>query len=420
MKETAPAVQPVFKHPLSPNGPRVVRRANTDNYMVSFSIKGYGQVRKTLSTPQLAEAMQQGIKVWHQWVLDAEQGRLHQQVTFAEIAKDYLADLAKQVEQGRKSKTHLTDRTYLANRYFIPFFGPMKISAITAKVMAGYLNWRTDYWHNWEAQKRPLTLADGSLLRGKRRSKASYPAPSTLVRENVQLGHFFKYAVQQGHISSVPKCAMPAAKLNPKPGFTVQEVQKLRQVSEERCCEEGLHQRVQNDRMKLHAYVMFALYSGMRVTEMSNLRWAHVQISELPEKSVTIYAHGKGKMRDFVPSSAVIEYLEILRVLFQQENGRAPNGEDPVFASSTGAPIGSFRKGLDALLVASGLLMDHKGKKRSSGSFRHFYITEMKRKGIDTDLLSLNVGTSPRMIQQNYSKVRAVEERAKLDIDLLA
>lgn len=420
MKGHAQATHIAFTHPLSPNGPRVQRRANTRNYMVSFSIKGHRQVRKTLGTADEAEANRLAVKYWHETLHDAEQGRLHQQVTFADVAKSYLAHLKRQVEQGHKSETHLKDRTYLAERYFVPYFGDRKIGSISSKTMTEYLNWRTDYWFDADAQRRPLTLPDGSRAPTQRRKKPVRPAATTLVRESVQLTHFFKHAIEQGHIGSVPRCELPSAKLNPKPGFTVQEVQKLRQVSEARCCEQGLHRRVQNDRIKLHSYVMFAIHSGMRVTEMANLRWSHVEITPLPEPTVTIYAHGKGKMRDFVPSSAVVPYLEILRELFEQELGREPVGSDPIFASATGEAIGSFRKGLDALLEASGLLLDSKGKKRSAGSFRHFYITEMKRAGIETDLLSLNVGTSPRMIQQNYSKVRAVEERAKLDINLLA
>ena len=50
MKEQTQATLPKHAHPLSPNGPRVLRRANTRNYMVSFSIKGHRQVRKTLGT----------------------------------------------------------------------------------------------------------------------------------------------------------------------------------------------------------------------------------------------------------------------------------------------------------------------------------------------------------------------------------
>lgn len=419
MKGHAQATQPLSTHPLSPNGPRVLRRANTRNYAVSFSIKGHGQVRKTLSTTDLKSAQQLALKLWYGALHDFENGRLHQQVTFSDVAKSYLAKLERQVGQGQKSAVHLKDRTYLADRYFLPFFGERKIGSITSKTMADYLDWRTEYWFNADAQRRPLTLPDGSRASTQRRMKPARPKPTTLVRESVQLNHFFKHGIELGHISAVPSCELPPAKLNPKPGFSVKEVLQLRQVSEARCCEDGLHRRVQNDRIKLHSYVMFALHSGMRVTEMTNLRWSHVDIAELPEPTVTIYAHGKGKTRDFVPSSAVIPYLTILRELFAQEVGRSPVGTDPVFAAASGEPIGSFRKGLDALLEASDLLFDNKGKKRSAGSFRHFYITEMKRAGVETDLLSLNVGTSPRMIQQNYSKVRAVEERAKLDIDLL-
>src|SRR5690606_13660451 len=120
----------------------------TGNYMVSFSIKGHGQVRKTLSTPELLSAKQLAVKLWYGALHDFENGRLHQQVTFSDVAKSYLVKLARQVDQDQKSAVHLKDRTYLADRYFLPFFGDRKIGSITSKTMAEYLDWRTEYWFN--------------------------------------------------------------------------------------------------------------------------------------------------------------------------------------------------------------------------------------------------------------------------------
>ena len=408
-------------HPLSPNGFQIFPRKGSTRLIVSFSIKGSGQFRKSLGTSDFDTAYRTALFEWHSAISKAESGILARGVTFQTLARKYLAKLEEQVEQGFKPKQQLTDRTYLAERYFIPFFGEKRIGEIASKTMAEYLDWRIRFWENPENQKHPITTKDGHPIRRGWIRKRVVPKPSTLARENVQLRHILRFAVEQNLIASIPACEIPPVKLNPRPGFSRAEIQRLKQHSLDRCTQAGIHMRVQNDRMKLHSYVMFACATGMRVTELSNLRWGHIQIStnQFGKREVTIYAHGKGKRRDFVAAPVVESYLKILKELFEQEVGRQPDHSDPVFANSKGEPIDKFRKGLDALLESAGLLHDHKGAKRSASSFRHFYITEMKRAGVDTDLLSLNVGTSPRMIQENYSKIRAVEEREKLAIDLI-
>lgn len=408
------------KHPLSPRGFQIRSRTKTNNWLVSFSLKGHRQQRITLGTSDPNEAYRQALIEWHDAIRHAENGTPSGTVDFRSVAVSYLTKLARQVERGQASEQHLYDRTKLANRYFVPFFGKMKVNTINSKVMAEYLEWRTDYWFTPENYRHPVVHLDGTRVEGQRRKAPKHPVPSTLRREHVQLGHFFRHAIDEDYIKAAPRCQLPSAKLNPRPGFTRSEIRLIKSTSMKRLSEEGIHPSVQNDRMKLHCFVSIAAASGMRVTEMNNLQWRHVDVNLVDDETeVTIYAHGKGKQRDFVVPASIVEHFDVLKELFRQEVEREPSGTDPVFSTSKGTAMSSFRNGLDALLEAAGVLYDKAGKKRSAGSFRHFYITEMKREGIDTDLLALNTGTSPAMIQKNYSKVRAVDERAKLAIDLI-
>ena len=54
------------------------------------------------------------------------------------------------------------------------------------------------------------------------------------------------------------------------------------------------------------------------------------------------------------------------------------------------------------------------GKIRDSFSFRHFYITQQIREGVGHHLLGRNVGTSSKMIDAYYSKIRPIDEIAQL------
>jgi len=65
-------------------------------------------------------------------------------------------------------------------------------------------------------------------------------------------------------------------------------------------------------------------------------------------------------------------------------------------------------------LFAADLRVARNGKIRDSFSFRHFYITQQIREGVGHHLLGRNVGTSSKMIDAYYSKIRPTDEIAQL------
>ena len=73
-----------------------------------------------------------------------------------------------------------------------------------------------------------------------------------------------------------------------------------------------------------------------------------------------------------------------------------------------------FKKGLAELLEAADLRIARDGGTRDSFGFRHFYITQQIREGVGHHLLSKNVGTSSKMIDAYYSKIRPTDEIAQL------
>ncbi len=60
-----------------------------------------------------------------------------------------------------------------------------------------------------------------------------------------------------------------------------------------------------------------------------------------------------------------------------------PKDDDPVFFNYKGERIRSFKKGLAELLIAADLRVGRNGKLRDSFSFRHFYITQQIREGVE-------------------------------------
>ncbi len=85
--------------------------------------------------------------------------------------------------------------------------------------------------------------------------------------------------------------------------------------------------------------------------------------------------------------------------------GKEPAPNDPLFFNRQGKRLESFAKYLQALLKEAGLERDHRGFKRSAGSFRHFYIGQMLVNNVDVFLIAQNTGTTPDMIKWFYADV---------------
>ena len=79
-----------------------------------------------------------------------------------------------------------------------------------------------------------------------------------------------------------------------------------------------------------------------------------------------------------------------------------------VFSSEHGEPVKSFTTALNGILEECGLLYTNDGRKRSSRSFRSFYITSALLEGSMTiEQLAGNVGNSPDVIWQHYNRMKS-------------
>jgi site-specific recombinase XerD len=130
------------------------------------------------------------------------------------------------------------------------------------------------------------------------------------------------------------------------------------------------------------------------------------------ERDLCIRARGKGKARTFVPMEAALPWFDILWQFWEKAMGSVPDDKAPVFATVTGKRLSSVKKSLCELLKACDLLTDHRGMRRTSYSFRHFYISQQLIAGVDVFLLARNTGTSPDMIHRFYGHV-ALERMTK-------
>ena len=118
----------------------VYRREGTSNWWVRFSIKGEGQIRRSLETSDEIEAQRKAHEIWYEAQYRAKNGLKAKPSSFAKVAEEFIALVKREAERGERSAYHARDIPPVVQRYFIPYFGTKDISAITEADIEKYLD----------------------------------------------------------------------------------------------------------------------------------------------------------------------------------------------------------------------------------------------------------------------------------------
>lgn len=400
------------------------QREGSSNWWVRFSIRGEGQIRKSLQTSSEAEAEQKARKLWHEAVYRSENGLRPVQRSFAHVAEEFVDFVKLQSIRGER-RSDLGKRTdALIRRFFIPYFGSKPIDAITDHDVGRYQEWRKSYWSTGPGKDQQHLEYErgGKRLRRPITDMRRVPSLSTQRAEAVVLRQLLRQASKWGYINNtqIPDVSTPRVPPSPRPSFSMEEMHRLNTLALERFSDPEVSEHVRRDRTILYAYISIAVNTGMRPTELKNLNWGDVlryrEGRKLPigERDIRIRARGKGKSREFVPHEGALAAFDILWMLWERDQGTSPIDADPVFASPDGKRLTSVKTGLKSLLLAADLTSDHRGMKRDSYSFRHFHISQQLIAGVDVFALARNCGTSPDMIDKFYGQVSVEQLKDQL------
>lgn len=130
---------------------------------------------------------------------------------------------------------------------------------------------------------------------------------------------------------------------------------------------------------------------------------------------VVLYVTGKTGPREVVPKSGDVNiYFKRILELRMKEMSTRPSGEDYVFASPEGKPIGSFKKSFASLLKSAKVEKDSHGNRRSIYSLRHTYATFRLQEGVHQYILAKNMGTSTAMLEEHYGHTSNLVNAAEL------
>ena len=412
-----PAPLPPAEQPSAALPFQLFQRAGSANWWVRFSIRGEGQVRRSLETRDRAEAERKAMEVWAEAKHRTKLGLRSQAKRFRDVADEFVAHMQAAVLRGEKNRSQAHNWALKVNRYLVEFFGDREIDAIGQREITRYLEWRRNYWINGPGKD----IHHIRYQRGGRSVKRPVPpqlrrppSPATQRHEAVAIKALFRQAAEWGYVqpSAIPIINVPRVIAKPRPSFEADEYTRLENAALERLQAPDLHPSVRRDRLILYCYIKIAAFSGMRPTELKNLNWGDIlgyranRERPLKDRDIRIRARGKAKSRTFVAMEVVLPLLDMLWADWVRLHGDDPPDDAPVFSTPSGVRLGSVKTALGGLLSATSLAVDHNGVRRTSYSFRHFYISQQIIAGVDVFLLARNCGTSVEMIDKWYADVK--------------
>ncbi|MBB2164008.1 tyrosine-type recombinase/integrase [Gluconacetobacter sp. 1b LMG 1731] len=382
------------------------QQSNTKNWLVRFSIKGQGQQRKSLGTDDYHQAYALASRYYHECLIRAEQGLAVKTKIVSGIADDWIA-------VGKLTNPEKTALT----RYIVGFWGEDKPESITSRTIPKFQRWRETYWIDGPGRdiKYVEYERDGKLIR--RPPTRKIPSESTRHSEEVVLRKFLKFCLNEGYINRIPDFEKTKVSINARPSFTEDEMTTLINHLISNVTRSNGDQKRHYDAHMLFTYVETMRGSGMRPTECQRLRWGDfkgINFLDPGERSPDefgIQVYGKGKEgRTLVPWHNVAFFLNTLYLL-QVARGLPMEKTSLVWRQADGDHVKTFNEQLVEALTECGLRTDYRGHRRTSYSFRHYYITRMLNEGADIHLIARNAGTSVKMIEEWYAH-RAVEQHA--------
>jgi len=178
--------------------------------------------------------------------------------------------------------------------------------------------------------------------------------------------------------------------------------------------------RVVRHRHMLRCYILVLCNTGLRISEIRNLKWGDVSYTEnkLGEKVLvieldqTLSKVSRGSTR----SAKVVGRYTAWRALerfkeFLVSLGEEPNDDRSIFCDKKGKTIQNFRVGFSAVIKEAGVENDRFGNKHVPYDCRHTYISFRLKyaKNLSIHSLAKNCRTSVEMLQTFYDDTETLD-----------
>jgi integrase len=297
--------------------------------------------------------------------------------------KSFLVVMREWEESVRQSSNRspklIDDYVEKMERYAVPFF----------KKFSGIAEIREVHLEEWVDYRR------SNYIR-------SVPKNTTITRELAGIKQVFEFAVSREYLPNRLKFPVIGSPPNPRPAFTRDQYRRLYRGLRQSVTEGQGHPIHYRARFYLQHLVLILANSGVRIGELRGLTWNDIE-NRTDGKGVLMYVRGKTKKRrQVVPQPSTAKYLERIKVFREIELGQPVPPNEPVFCSSNGLPVESYKKGFKTLLKSIGLSADDSGNPFTLYSLRHTYATMRIINGVSHYFIASNMGTSVEMLMKFY------------------
>ena len=396
------------------------RRDSSNIWHYRIWIKDSGRyMRKSTGTPHFAEASELALDAFYDVRAKQRNNLPVFAKTFKELFKLAIVDEEKKLARGEMTQKRFDFINRIAKLYFLPFFGNRQITKITTATVQDYWNYRIDFWN------QPNADEIRKKFRAMRISKN--PKGSTLHLEKRVLEMVFNKAEDMNYISSQsrPRLAPPAKnEKQRRPAMTMKQWEKMQSFMRDvYMLESGSHCNEDKRRARtlLYYYCTTMVATGMRVSDMRNIKWENVQLftDATGQKSTVLQVYGKSKHRDVVANKALYSTLMDWR---KHKLNQFKEDTDFVFPNFDGKELRDQGEAFDKMKENaekteefSGISTDYMDHKITVYSLRHTYAQfQIMYIGTTYDDLSKNMGNSPNVIKAHYDHVKSTDITQRL------
>jgi integrase len=353
---------------------------------------------------------------------------------FSEVAEEYLKTQEARALRGEISSARPKKLRAVMEGPLNHYVGSTQVHLIGDELWGGYPAWRringagrnkrngvrevsadmAQGFADREAERRAkvqqtrgIKVAKPIEVKVNEERDVPFISDSTIRFEMSIFGAVMSYAIKKRYVPASQRFEeRPKLKTMRRDEFTLEECRKLHTVGRKWIAQAEKPSSIWY-RTVTYNMILIACNTGMRPSEMKNLRWRDIMAAKDREgrEIIVLFVQGKGKSRKLVAPKSVSDYLERIRSI-----SKATEPESRVFTTTTGEPAKSLYKALITdLLTEANLREGTQGVPRSTYCFRHTYATLRLQEGVDVYFLAEQMGTSVKMIEEHYGHVNTIK-----------
>lgn len=379
-------------------------------------------VQESTGETDLEEAKRYALDKYDDLRLRAKKKEPVKQLTFSDLYLIWWAEKRQRLEaiQHAKGRKGLSQRVVWyekhAQRYWLPYFGKIKLDEMTQAFVGSYWTWRMTYWARADEAERKRYA-----------NHAVKPAKKSMDMEQSALREIFGWADANKLIAHRPVIENPYARqgiaAKRRPSFSKLEFVQLERYLQHWVLGEGVNDVRVNaahkyNRKLLQYYIQWLAGTGMRTGEVLQLKHKHVRVEysdviEMQHLKIQVPQNTKTGQRVVHSQNSVVPVYRALCEMTEHTDA-----DDWVFCHKNGKKNEGFYKTLPKMFEEAGLLYDENGDRRTAYSLRHYYaeqrFTELGYNAAVYDMLCTNMGTGRKQIEDHY-----VRKGIMMDVDVL-